>query len=60
MSPDTAILRQIYDPANRANPYPLWARLPSQPPPARPRAPADRGGGGAAQWEAASRAGTAV
>ncbi len=24
---DTTILRQIYDPANRANPYPLWARL---------------------------------
>lgn len=27
MSQDTAILRQIYDYANRANPYPLWARL---------------------------------
>src|SRR5262245_34301745 len=27
MSQDTTILRQIYDPANRANPYPLWARL---------------------------------
>src|SRR6266516_829381 len=24
---DTTILRQIYDYANRANPYPLWARL---------------------------------
>ena len=27
MSQDTTILRQIYDYANRANPYPLWARL---------------------------------
>ena len=27
MSHDTTILRQIYDDANRANPYPLWARL---------------------------------
>ncbi len=27
MSQDTAILRQIYDYANRANPYPLWAKL---------------------------------
>lgn len=27
MSQDTTILRQIYDPANRANPYPLWAKL---------------------------------
>src|SRR5215475_2386765 len=24
---DSTILRQIYDHANRANPYPLWARL---------------------------------
>src|SRR3984893_6641951 len=27
MSQDTTILRQIYDAANRANPYPLWAKL---------------------------------
>jgi cytochrome P450 len=27
MSQDTTILRQIFDYANRANPYPLWARL---------------------------------
>ena len=27
MSQDTTILRQIYDYANRANPYPLWAKL---------------------------------
>ncbi len=27
MSQDPTILRQIYDPANRANPYPLWNRL---------------------------------
>src|SRR5260370_18383380 len=27
MSQDTTILRQIYDDANRANPYPLWAKL---------------------------------
>ena len=27
MSQDPTILRQIYDYANRANPYPLWARL---------------------------------
>jgi len=27
MSQDTTILRQIYDAANRANPYPLWAQL---------------------------------
>ena len=27
MSQDTTILRQIFDSANRANPYPLWARL---------------------------------
>jgi cytochrome P450 len=27
MSQDTTILRQIYDPANRANPWPLWAKL---------------------------------
>jgi cytochrome P450 len=27
MSQDTTILRQIYDYANRANPYPLWGRL---------------------------------
>ena len=27
MAQDTTLLRQIYDPANRANPYPLWARL---------------------------------
>jgi cytochrome P450 len=27
MPQDTTILRQIYDYANRANPYPLWARL---------------------------------
>jgi cytochrome P450 len=27
MSQDTTILRQIFDPANRANPWPLWARL---------------------------------
>jgi cytochrome P450 len=27
MSQDTTILRQIYDYANRANPYPLWAQL---------------------------------
>src|SRR5215469_6023477 len=24
---DTTILRQIFDPNNRANPYPLWAQL---------------------------------
>jgi cytochrome P450 len=27
MAKDTTLLRQIYDPANRANPYPLWAQL---------------------------------
>jgi len=27
MSQNTTILRQIYDYANRANPYPLWAKL---------------------------------
>ncbi len=27
MSQDTTILRRIYDAANRANPYPLWAKL---------------------------------
>jgi cytochrome P450 len=27
MSQDTTILRQIFDPANRANPWPLWAKL---------------------------------
>jgi cytochrome P450 len=27
MSQDPTILRQIYDSANRANPYPLWAKL---------------------------------
>jgi cytochrome P450 len=27
MSQDTTILRQLYDYANRANPYPLWAKL---------------------------------
>ena len=27
LTQDTTILRQIYDPANRANPYPLWAEL---------------------------------
>lgn len=27
MSRDTTILRQIFDYANRANPYPLWAKL---------------------------------
>ena len=27
MSQDTTILRQIFDYANRANPYPLWAKL---------------------------------
>jgi cytochrome P450 len=27
MSQDTSILRQIYDYANRSNPYPLWAKL---------------------------------
>jgi len=27
MSQDTTILREIYDAANRANPYPLWAKL---------------------------------
>jgi cytochrome P450 len=27
MSQDTTILREIYDYANRANPYPLWAKL---------------------------------
>src|ERR1700756_1303970 len=27
MSQDTTILRQIYDQANRANPWPLWAKL---------------------------------
>src|SRR5262245_56861721 len=27
MPQDTTILRQIFDPANRANPYPLWAKL---------------------------------
>ncbi|MGO8948964.1 MAG: cytochrome P450 [Ktedonobacterales bacterium] len=26
-TPDPTILRQIFDPANRANPYPLWTRL---------------------------------
>jgi cytochrome P450 len=26
-TPDTTILRQIFDYANRANPYPLWAKL---------------------------------
>jgi cytochrome P450 len=28
---DTTILRQIYDKANRANPWPLWARLRAHP-----------------------------
>jgi cytochrome P450 len=27
MSQDTTILRRIFDPANRANPWPLWAKL---------------------------------
>src|SRR5258708_699801 len=27
MSQDPTILRQIFDAANRANPYPLWAKL---------------------------------
>jgi cytochrome P450 len=27
MPQDTTILRQIFDPANRANPWPLWAKL---------------------------------
>lgn len=27
MSQDTTILHQIFDPANRANPWPLWAKL---------------------------------
>jgi hypothetical protein len=27
MSQDTTILRHIFDYANRANPYPLWAKL---------------------------------
>jgi cytochrome P450 len=27
MSQDTTLLRQIYDYTNRANPYPLWAKL---------------------------------
>jgi cytochrome P450 len=27
MPQDTTILRRIFDPANRANPWPLWARL---------------------------------
>jgi cytochrome P450 len=27
ITPDTTILRQIYDYANRANPWPLWAKL---------------------------------
>src|SRR5258707_5531259 len=27
MSQDTTILREIFDYANRANPYPLWAKL---------------------------------
>ncbi len=27
MAQDTTILRQIFDYANRANPYPLWAKL---------------------------------
>jgi hypothetical protein len=27
MPQDTTILRQIFDPANRAHPWPLWARL---------------------------------
>jgi cytochrome P450 len=31
MSQDTTILRQIYDYANRANPYPLWAKLRESP-----------------------------
>ena len=28
---DTTLLRQIYDYANRANPWPLWARLRANP-----------------------------
>ena len=31
MSQDTTILRQIYDYANRANPYPLWSKLRENP-----------------------------
>ena len=31
MSQDTTILRHIYDYANRANPYPLWAKLRENP-----------------------------
>src|SRR5262245_28355836 len=31
MPQDTTILRQIFDPANRANPYPLWAQLRATP-----------------------------
>ena len=31
MSQDTTILRHIYDYANRANPYPLWAKLREKP-----------------------------
>jgi cytochrome P450 len=27
MPQDTTILRRIFDPANRPNPWPLWARL---------------------------------
>jgi cytochrome P450 len=27
VSQDTTLLQQIFDPANRANPYPLWAKL---------------------------------
>src|ERR1700740_632741 len=31
MSQDPTILRQIYDDANRANPYPLWEKLRQSP-----------------------------
>ena len=31
MAQDTTLLRQIYDYANRANPWPLWARLRANP-----------------------------
>ncbi len=31
VTPDTTILRQIFDPANRANPWPLWAKLRESP-----------------------------
>ena len=31
MPQDTTMLREIYDYANRANPYPLWAKLRQSP-----------------------------